>query len=47
MGVHALIAVGEGLISAGAVAFIMASRPDLLHLPRAEPVSMKLKREVV
>ncbi|MGD9891888.1 MAG: energy-coupling factor ABC transporter permease [Dehalococcoidia bacterium] len=47
MGVHALIGVGEGLISAGAVAFIMASRPDLLRLPPAEPSSMTLQSEVV
>jgi cobalt/nickel transport system permease protein len=28
--VHALIAVGEGLITAGALSFILATRPDLL-----------------
>jgi cobalt/nickel transport system permease protein len=31
MGVHALIGIGEGLISAGAVAFVLASRPDLVR----------------
>lgn len=30
MGVHALIGIGEGLITAGAVAFILATRPDLV-----------------
>jgi cobalt/nickel transport system permease protein len=33
LGTHALIAIGEGLISVGAVAFIMNTRPDLLNLP--------------
>lgn len=30
VGVHLLIGVGEGLITSGALAFVMASRPDLL-----------------
>lgn len=30
-GVHALIGIGEGLITVGALAFIRATRPDLLH----------------
>lgn len=30
MGVHALIGIGEGLISVGAVAFVLSTRPDLL-----------------
>ena len=30
MGVHALIGIGEGVITAGAVAFILSTRPDLL-----------------
>ena len=47
MGVHVLIGIGEGLISVGAVAFVLASRPDLLHLPPAEPATMTLQREVV
>ncbi len=47
MGVHALIGVGEGLISVGAVAFIMASRPDLLRLPPSQPAPMTLRSEVV
>ena len=47
MGVHLLIGIGEGLISAGAVAFVMATRPDLLRLPPAEQTSMTLQREVV
>jgi cobalt/nickel transport system permease protein len=29
-GIHALIGIGEGLITVGALAFIYASRPDLL-----------------
>ncbi len=37
MGVHALIGIGEGLITAGAVAFILSTRPDLLG--RGVPIS--------
>jgi cobalt/nickel transport system permease protein len=33
LGVHALIGVGEGAISVGAVAFILSTRPDLLGSP--------------
>jgi len=32
MGVHALIGIGEGLISVGAVALILSARPDLLNV---------------
>lgn len=35
LGVHALIGIGEGLISAGAVGFILATRPDLLGIAPA------------
>jgi cobalt/nickel transport system permease protein len=35
LGVHALIGIGEGLISAGAVVFILATRPDLLGITPA------------
>jgi cobalt/nickel transport system permease protein len=31
-GIHALIGIGEGLITVGALAFIYASRPDLLRV---------------
>jgi cobalt/nickel transport system permease protein len=31
LGVHALIGIGEGLITAGAVALVSSSRPDLLE----------------
>jgi cobalt/nickel transport system permease protein len=34
MGVHAFIAIGEGLITAGAVTFILATRPDLIEQPQ-------------
>lgn len=30
--IHAIIGIGEGLITAGALAFIVAARPDLLNL---------------
>jgi cobalt/nickel transport system permease protein len=36
-GVHALIGLGEALITVGALAFITASRPDLLEVGRAAP----------
>ena len=32
LGVHAFIGVGEALITAAALAFITATRPDLLNL---------------
>jgi cobalt/nickel transport system permease protein len=33
LGVHALIGVGEGLITMGAVALVQSARPDLLESP--------------
>ncbi|HVF99343.1 MAG TPA: energy-coupling factor ABC transporter permease, partial [Chloroflexia bacterium] len=36
-GIHALIGIGEGLITAGALAFVSATRPDLLKLGEARP----------
>jgi cobalt/nickel transport system permease protein len=38
-GIHALIGIGEGLITVGALAFIYATRPDLLNLGDARPAS--------
>jgi cobalt/nickel transport system permease protein len=38
MGVHALIGIGEGLITAGAVAFVLATRPDLVRVAGSRPV---------
>jgi cobalt/nickel transport system permease protein len=35
-GIHALIGIGEGLITAGALAVIAAARPDLLRQGRAQ-----------
>ena len=35
-GIHALIGIGEGLITLGAVAFIAAARPDLVDLGAAQ-----------
>src|SRR5688572_16165978 len=37
MGVHALIGIGEGLISVGAVALVLSARPDLLNVAPPEP----------
>jgi cobalt/nickel transport system permease protein len=39
LGVHALIGVGEGLITAGALAFVMATRRDLLAAPTTGTLS--------
>jgi len=39
LGVHALIGIGEGLIAAGAVSFILSTRPDILRMSPAQPVS--------
>ncbi|MBN1147572.1 MAG: energy-coupling factor ABC transporter permease [Anaerolineales bacterium] len=36
-GIHALIGVGEGLITLGALALVLASRPDLLEAAEARP----------
>jgi len=36
-GIHMLIGVGEGLITAGALAFLYAARRDLLHVGEAAP----------
>jgi cobalt/nickel transport system permease protein len=38
-GVHALIGAGEGLITAGALAFIYASRRDMLEFGQDKPVN--------
>jgi cobalt/nickel transport system permease protein len=40
MGVHALIGIGEGLITAGAVAFVLATRPDLIQAPSGRPAAV-------
>lgn len=40
--IHALIGIGEGLITAGALAFVLAARPDLLQATRSGPVSNKV-----
>ena len=36
VGVHALIGIGEGLVSASAFGFVMRTRPDLLRLQRTD-----------
>jgi cobalt/nickel transport system permease protein len=36
-GIHALIGIGEGLITLGALAFLYASRRDLLHIGESAP----------
>lgn len=41
-GVHALIGIGEGFITVGALAFILSTRPDLLQLSESPPAGSKL-----
>lgn len=40
LGVHAVIGVGEALITAGVLAAVVASRPDLVHERLAVPVGV-------
>jgi len=40
-GIHALIGIGEGLITIGALAFIYAARRDLLQVGQAAPAGGK------
>jgi cobalt/nickel transport system permease protein len=40
--IHAVIGIGEGLITVGALAFVMAVRPDLLNLEAGKTVNGKL-----
>jgi cobalt/nickel transport system permease protein len=37
-GIHALIGIGEGLLTVGALAFLYASRPDLVKQGEERPV---------
>lgn len=39
--IHMLIGVGEGLITVGAMAFLYATRKDLLHIGEAKPADSK------
>lgn len=41
-GVHALIGIGEGLITVGALAFLLSARPDLLQLSETPQVGSKM-----
>ena len=41
-GVHALIGIGEGLITLGALAFLYRARPDLVHAGDERPVKGRL-----
>jgi cobalt/nickel transport system permease protein len=40
-GIHALIGIGEGLITVGALAFLYAARRDLFRAGQAQPASSK------
>lgn len=41
-GIHALIGIGEGLITIGALAFLYSTRRDLLKIGETQPVGSKL-----
>jgi cobalt/nickel transport system permease protein len=41
-GVHALIGIGEGLITVGGLAFLMSARPDLLQRSETPPSGSKI-----
>ncbi|MBB4964564.1 energy-coupling factor ABC transporter permease [Saccharothrix violaceirubra] len=43
LGVHVLIGIGEGLITAATVTAVAAVRPDLVHLLRGVPQKLELK----
>ncbi|MBP2337874.1 energy-coupling factor ABC transporter permease [Saccharothrix coeruleofusca] len=43
LGVHVLIGVGEGLITAATVTAVAAARPDLVHLLRGAPRKLELR----
>ncbi len=40
-GIHALIGIGEGLITLGALAFVYATRRDLLNIGEAQPAGSR------
>jgi cobalt/nickel transport system permease protein len=41
-GVHSLIGIGEGLITIGALAFILSARPDILQAAESSPIGSRL-----
>jgi cobalt/nickel transport system permease protein len=41
LGVHALIGIGEGLITAAAVVFVQSSRPDILEDAEMHSLSLR------
>jgi len=41
MGVHALIGIGEGIITVAAITFVTATRRDLLHLPAGKELRVE------
>ena len=42
VGVHALIGIGEGLITVGALVFLLSARPDLVKFGETRPVGGRL-----
>lgn len=44
VGLHALIGIGEGLITAATVGAVAAARPDLIHLLRGTAAPLGLRR---
>jgi ABC-type Co2+ transport system, permease component len=47
VGLHALIGIGEGIITAATVGAVAAIRPDLVHLLRGRSVPLDLRRGTV
>ncbi len=43
VGLHALIGIGEGIITAATVGAVAAVRPDLIHLLRDQPGALELR----
>ena len=39
LGVHAIIGIGEAVITVAAVSAVLATRPDLIHGPVPEPAT--------
>ncbi|MEV3935615.1 energy-coupling factor ABC transporter permease [Glycomyces sp. NPDC049804] len=46
LGTHALIGIGEGVITAGAVTAVAVARPDLVHALRGTPLARTAKESV-
>jgi cobalt/nickel transport system permease protein len=43
VGLHVLIGVGEGIITAATVGAVAAARPDLVYLLRGHPAPLEIR----